>query len=46
MYFKTINLGKGIDPNAEINYSKLSDSALLEITNATNKDANNGTDNN
>ena len=42
----TINLGKGIDPNAEINYSKLSDSALLEITNATNKDAKNVTDRN
>ena len=42
----TINLGKGIDPDGEIDYSKLSDSALLEITNATNKDAKNGTDTN
>ena len=36
----TINLGSGIDPNAEVNYSKLSNEALLEIANATTKEAN------
>jgi len=44
----TINLGSGIDPNAEVDYSQLSNEALLEIANATTKDPNadNGTDNN
>ena len=43
-----INLGSGIDPNAEVDYSQLSNEALLEIANATTKDPNadNGTDNN
>ena len=36
----TINLGSGIDPNAEVDYSQLSNEALLEIANATAKDLN------